>query len=290
MLRRVGVFLLELFVFFPLSAILTLCAWFPIFMIWSTLTSGEPMNVIIFAPLTIGVGWGIGFGISKFRMWIKGRQTDEFYEVDYHEVSYDVEESFWIQDYYKITENHTYGTRTESENTGWGMLAILQSFIALPCSLITVLMSFLSFFMPAIHVTPWRVEEDEVGSLNLFLHALFDFVIIPVHLRRTGRPHALGLLILPVGIIAPVVALFGGAIIGEFTTPLFAPLIPEWIGIILGLVLVFFILSFIIISIEKCVLAVMDFSKYRVRRTLILLGILTVVMLIGIVIFFAAVS
>ncbi|MBR7117431.1 MAG: hypothetical protein IKC87_06980 [Clostridia bacterium] len=276
--KRVLNFITELFLFLPLSVILTGCAWFPIFMVFSTIDGGEVMNLIIFIPLCCGIFWGIGFGVSKLLYWIKGRQTNEFYDVDYHNVDYNVEESFWIQDYYTITETHTYGTRTETSNTGWGWMAILTSFVALPCSLIATIVSFLALFMPAIYSTPWRIEDGDVGGVNLFLHAAFDFVIIPVEMRRTGRPNALGLILLPLAVISPFASLILGSVIGDFLRMALGGIVPEWIAIILFIIGCLLALSMVIIIIEKCVLAVIDFSKYRVIRTLILVGILTVIL------------
>ena len=278
MLKRIGLFLLETIVFLPLSAIVTLGAWLPIIIFFTTINGGEIGNLIIFIPLTVIIGWGIAFGVNKFRMWVKGRQTEEFYDVDYHDVSYDVEESFWIKDYYTITETHTYGTRTESENTGWGWLSMLQSFIALPCTLISVLMAFFAIFMPAVYVTPWRIEDDEVGRVNLVLHALFDFIIIPVHMRRTGRPSALGLIFLPLFLILPLATLVGTELVGDILHELFT--IPEWVPVVGMLVAMFLVLAIVVLIIEKTVLLIIDFSKQRIIRTVILMIILNLLLFI----------
>lgn len=278
MLKRVLTFLLETFIFLPISAVVTLGAWLPIIMFFTTINGGEVMNLFIFIPLTCLLGWGIAFSVNKFRMWLKGRQTEEFYDVDYHDVSYDVEESFWIKDYYTITETHTYGTRTESENTGWGWLSILSSFIALPCSLVATLMSFFALFMPAVYVTPWRVNEYEVGRINLVLHALFDFMIIPVHMRRTGRPSFLGALFLPVFLFLPLLTFVGAEAIEDVLHRLTE--IPEWIPIVGILVAMFLLLSLVVIIIEKSVLLIIDFSKQRVIRTLILMLMLNIALFV----------
>lgn len=275
MLKRIGIFLLEAIVFLPISAVVTLGAWLPIIIFFTTIES-EPMNLFIMIPLTILIGWGIAFGVNKFRMWLKGRQTEEFYDVDYHDVSYDVEESFWIKDYYTITETHTYGTRTESENTGWGWLGILSSFIALPCSIVSVLMSFFAIIMPAVYVTPWRVDEREVGRVNLVLHALFDFMIIPVHMRRTGRPSPLGLIFLPVFLALPLATFLGAEYLGDVLSTLVT--IPEWVTVVGILVTMFLILALIVIIIEKSILLIIDFSKQRIIRTIILMLVLNVLL------------
>ncbi len=276
MFKRILTFLLETFIFLPISAIVTFGAWLPIIGFFTTIDSGEPANLILMVPLTCLIGWGIAFGVNKFRMWLKGRQMEEFYEVDYHDVSYDVEESFWIKDYYTITETHTYGTCTTSENTGWAWLSIFTSFIALPCSLIAVLMSFFALFMPAVYVTPWRIDDGEVGRVNLVLHSLFDFVIIPVHMRRTGRPSALGALFLPIFLLLPIVAFIGAETVGDILPLLLE--IPEWVPVVGILVAMFLLLALVVIIIEKSILLIIDFSKQRIIRTVILMVILNVVL------------
>lgn len=281
MLKRIGILILETVVFLPLSAVVTLGAWLPIIMFFTTINGGEIANLIIFIPLTVLIGWGIAFGVNKFRMWIKGRQTEEFYETDYHDVRYDVEESFWIKDYYTITEVHTYGTCTVTENTGWAWLSMLQSFIALPCSFISVLMAFFAIFMPAVYVTPWRIEDGEVGRVNLVLHALFDFIIIPVHMRRTGRPSALGLIFLPVFLILPLLTLVGAEFVGDIIPELIN--IPEWVPVVGILVAMFLILAIAVLIIEKTVLLIIDFSKQRIIRTIILMIILNLILFVAMV-------
>ncbi len=276
-----GLFLLEAVVFLPLSVIVTFGAWLPIIAFFTTVNGGEIANLIIFIPLTVLIGWGIAFGVNKFRIWIKGRQTEEFYEADYHDVTYDIEESFWIKDYYTVTETHTYGTRTVAENTGWAWLSMLQSFIALPCSLISVLMAFFAIFMPAVYVTPWRIEDGEVGRVNLVLHALFDFIIIPVHMRRTGRPSALGLLFLPLFLAMPLATLVGAEYLGDILPEIFT--IPEWVPVVGILVAMFLLLALVVLIIEKSVLLIIDFSKQRIIRTIILMIILNLLLFVAMV-------
>ena len=259
MAKRIGNFLLELFVFFPLSALVTACAWFPVFGVFYTLQS-EPMNLLVFIPI-LAIFWFIAFWINKFRLHLKGRETDEYYDVAYDNVSYTAEEAWYSSDVINITEHHDVGTYTASSNTFWGWVGIILSFVSLPLSFIAVIMSFFALFFPAIYSTPRELEGD-MHPINHFLHTLFDFVILPARMYRMGEFSPWGFLICLAYIALPVLSFLGVALLQEFIV--LPPMELEWLGILGFFLVVFLLLDIVVFTIVKCVFVVIDFSKERV--------------------------
>ena len=252
--KRFFAFFFQLIFWLPFSAIINTCAIAP-FLFLSELNkeNGMPLgNVIIFTLLF----WAIAFGLSKLRQRIKGRETDEYYDVVYDEVT-----SYYYDDV-KIAEVHRDVYKTESKNTFWGWVGIILSFIALPLQIIALIASFLGMFVPVIYSTTKKLPEDRDFSFgNILLHSLFEFVIIPVSYKRKGTPNAKGLLFLLFYILTPIIIIalgFLGALIIKDAFLIDYNLV--FVSIISIVILFFVILSIIVCIVKYSILIIYDYD------------------------------
>ena len=177
--RRILAFLFETFILLPISLVINVCAILPFMAIHSLFQSDGPefTNILFFGiPLSFVAGWGIAFFLNKLRLRLKGKTTDDYYEVEYQRVTSRVVERYYG---YGIETHVHNGRRIESENTGWGIIGILLCFIAFPLQLVASLASCLALVIPVIYSTSRRLPDGIHFSVgNQILHILFDFVII----------------------------------------------------------------------------------------------------------------
>ncbi len=272
--KRILTFITQTVFWVPLSLLINAFAVGPIWMLFDG--NSDPGNVIfIFLPL----GWAIAFGLNKFRQWLKGRQTDEYYDVAYDEVKYTYGGSSYDTIY--INEEHNYGVRTESSNTFWGWVGIILSFVAFPLQLVAWFASFLSLFFPFIYVTARQLPEDKSFAwYNIILHTLFDFVFIKPPYHPDHRPSAKGFLWIFAFISVPVVDFFAFALLGSGIESLLEMFgitsIPflrmDWLQIVLFFGAAFILLSILALIIKYTALLVMSYSKRDAKKYMRSLG------------------
>ncbi len=219
--RRFLSFLFETFILLPISLVINFGAIMPIAFIGYMLnTDGvEFTNVLFFGlPLSFVVGWGVAFFLNKLRLRIKGKTTDEYYEVEYQRVTSRVVDRYYG---YGIETRVHNGTRIESSNTGWGIIGIILCFVAFPLQLVASLASFIALFVPVIYSTSRRLPNGLYFSAgNRMLHILFDFVIIPYFGPRLTPKFDQKSILWTLGyILTPVAAIFLGALIPELVEP-----------------------------------------------------------------------
>ncbi len=207
-------------------------------------------NYLLYIPIFLV----IGFGVNKLFMKIKGKQTEYSY----------LQEVIWVRttvteyyDHYEIESTATPDTEIRTANTGYGILAILLSFIAFPMRLIALIASWVALFVPVIFSTYKQLPNYEcISTGNRILHTLFDFVIIPLPKHEKATWNILGFIFIPIylilGLIAGVLALFCCAYcINSF---------PQFIIIILLPIIFFCIASEIFMIIKHCIIAGLNFS------------------------------
>ncbi len=281
--KRVLSFLAQTFIWLPLAFIINACAIAPFMMITGEM--GEPTNILIFLPIM----WGIAFALSKFRQWLKGRETDEYYDVAYDEVTYTAESSYY-SDTIHVKEDHRYYTQTESSNTFWGWVGILLSFVAFPLQLVAWIMSFAGMFFPFIYTTARALPEDRSFSfINVILHTLFDFVIIPVAFVKRSKPSAKGLLYCLLLISVPVVDLLVWILLGGLLSGLIGGLIPlDVVPLICFLVGAVLALCIVMLLIKYSVLIVASCSRVEAKKYMRKLGRLG--MILGFLLFIAIIA
>lgn len=278
--KRILTFITQTVFWLPLSLIINALAVAPIWMLFDG--ESDPGNVIfIFLP----VGWAIAFGLNKFRQWLKGKQTDEYYDVAYDEVKYSYGGS--TSDTIYINEEHNYGVRTESSNTFWGWVGIILSFVAFPLQLVAWFASFLSLYFPFIYVTSRRLPEDRnFAWYNIILHTLFDFVFIKPPYSPKNRPSAKGLLWIFAFLSVPIVDFFVFALLGSGIDSLLGvfgieriPLLDmEWLSIVLFFGSAFILLSILALIVKYTALLVMSYSKRDAKKYMRSLGRWSVVL------------
>ena len=278
--KRILTFITQTIFWLPLAFIINVCSVGPLWMLFDG--SSDPGNALfIFLP----IGWGIAFGLNKLRQWLKGRQTDEYYDVAYDEVKYSYGGS--TSDTIYINEEHNYGVRTESSNTFWGWVGIILSFVALPLQLVAWFASFLSLFFPFIYVTARQLPEDkDFAWYNIILHTLFDFVFIKPPYHPDHKPSAKGLLWIFAFISVPIVDFFVFALLGSGIDHLLGMfgisglefLDVEWLFIILFFAAAFIILSILALIIKYTALLVMSYSKRDAKKYMRSLGRWSVVL------------
>lgn len=272
--KRILTFITQTVFWLPLSLLINAFAAGPIWMLLDG--ESDPGNVIfIFLPL----GWAIAFGLNKFRQWLKGRQTDEYYDVAYDEVKYTYGGSSYDTIY--INEEHNNVVRTESSNTLWGWVGIILSFVAFPLQLVAWFASFLSLFFPFIYVTTRQLPSDKrFAWYNIILHTLFDFVFIKPPYHPDHKPSAKGLLwifiFLSVPVVDTLVFLSAGELI-NWVLSLFnirglVFLQAEWFSIIGLIGGAFLLLSILILAIKYTGLLVMSYSKREAKKYLRSIG------------------
>ena len=276
-IRRFWAFFKQLIFWTPIALLTNICAIGPIVFIFQAFngdSSFEPLNLIFVVPIM----FAIAFFLGKLRQSIKGRQTDEYYDAYYDEIT-----SYYL-DGKKIGETHRDIVKTEHTNTFWGKVGIVLSFIAFPLQLVALTASFLSFFFPVIYSTTKKLPANRHFSFgNVLLHTLFDFVIIPCHVTKKGRASQKGFLWLPFYISIPVVDLFVFATIGSAIGTLFD--IPA-IGVISLLAFFITLISIVIMIIKYTALIVYSCSKEegltygaKIGKNSIFAGILFVIAL-----------
>lgn len=272
MFRRILAFLAQTFIWLPLAGIINICAVSPFFMLSGDM--GEPTNIFIFLPIM----WAIAFGLNKFRQWLKGRQTDEYYDVAYDEVTVSANADYY-SDTIRITEDHNYYTRTESSNTFWGWVGVILSFVALPLQLVAWLMSFAALFFPFIYSTARKLPEDRNFSfINVLLHTLFDFVFIKVNYKRENKASPMGILYSLLFLTVPIVDTFIWILIGGALETFFGAMLDlDVLVIILVFALFFMLLSIIMLWIKYSGLIIMSCSKREAKGYMRKLGRLSMI-------------
>ncbi|MBR2930944.1 MAG: hypothetical protein IKC32_06915 [Clostridia bacterium] len=265
--KRILNFIFQTIFWVPLALLINACAISPFMMISGEM--GEPTNVIIFLPIM----WGIAFGLSKLRQWLKGRETDEYYDVAYDEVTYTASADYY-SDTIHVDANHRYYTQTESSNTFWGWVGIILSFVALPLQLVAWLMSFVSLFFPFIYSTPRALPDDRGFSFfNVLLHTLFDFVIIIPPFKRKNKANAQGLLYSLLFLSVPVVDVGVWFLLAAILDPLLDGLINlEFLAIILLLAVVLIALSVVMLWLKYSFLIVASCSRVEAKKYMRKLG------------------
>lgn len=280
--KRVLSFLAQTFIWVPLALVINGCAVAPIMMLTGEM--GEPTNIFIFLPIM----WAIAFALSKFRQWLKGRETDEYYDVAYDEVTYTAEATSY--DTIRVNADHRYYTQTESSNTFWGWVGIILSFVALPLQIVAWIMSFAGMFFPFIYTTARALPEDRSFSfINVVLHTLFDFVIIPMAFAKRGKPSAKGLLYCLLFISVPVVDLLAWILLGGLLSGLIGGIIPFaeaaliafLIGAVLALCIVMLLIKYSVLIVASC--SRVDAKKYmrKLGRLSMILGFLLFIAIIA---------
>lgn len=280
--KRVLSFLAQTFIWVPLALVINACAVAPIMMLTGEM--GEPTNIFIFLPIM----WAIAFALSKFRQWLKGRETDEYYDVAYDEVTYTAEATSY--DTIRVNADHRYYTQTESSNTFWGWVGIILSFVALPLQIVAWIMSFAGMFFPFIYTTARALPEDRSFSfINVVLHTLFDFVIIPMAFAKRGKPSAKGLLYCLLFISVPVVDLLAWILLGGLLSGLIGGIIPFaeaaliafLIGAVLALCIVMLLIKYSVLIVASC--SRVDAKKYmrKLGRLSMILGFLLFIAIIA---------
>ena len=215
-LRRFWAYFTQLVFWTPLSLLINVCAIGPVIMLPSSLTDANADIPFTTAIFCFPIMWALAFALSKFRQKIKGRTTDEYYDVTYDEVT-----EWYYGDKY-ITETHEEVVKTESSNTFWGWVGILLSFVAFPLQLVALTAAFLSFFFPVIYSTTKKLPEDRYFSVgNRILHTLFDFVIIPCDFKKQNKASVKGFLWVLFFISIPVADIVVGTLIAALCENLF---------------------------------------------------------------------
>lgn len=200
--NRVNQCIKQLFIWVPLAAVINLLALGPILLFYNNFIIGGGKSISDFTIVFLGAGfmWGVTFGVNKLKFYLKGRETDDEYIVEYEKVTYTL---YRKTNYYEIQENRERFTRSEFELSGWGLLAFLSSFIALPLQLIALLMSYLSLIFPFIYSSA-KYIPGRLSLFNQITHSLFDFVLIPyIPNIQVEYPHILGLAWLPAYLAVP---------------------------------------------------------------------------------------
>ncbi|MBO5312785.1 MAG: hypothetical protein J6B29_02350 [Clostridia bacterium] len=260
---RIFTFLKQLLFWTPLSLIINACAIGPIMMLYSEDLNS---NIIFMWPIM----WVIAFFLCKLKLRLKGRRTDNYYEVEYLKVT-------GRRVYYdEVVFDSEHGTRIESRNTLWGWLGIILSFVAFPVQLIATLMSFVALFVPFVYSTTHRMPlEIRFTLANTAFHTLFDFVIIPAEKERIGESNPKGALwgLSLLGI--PVLTLIVGGIIADLVSGLVKGY--PFIGALGIIGMIFSSLSIIICIIKYTVLLVYDCNTVDLKRYARNIGILSAV-------------
>lgn len=254
--KRFMQFLFEAGILLPLSTFINVFALGPLFVFFSEGEDVGTMNMILMIPLM----WVLAFFFSKLKIRLKGKTTDQYYDVNYLTVNPELTE---YDDYIELKATVDATTRTESSNTGWGFLGIILSFVALPLQLIATVMAYMALFFPVIYSTAKPLPKNRRFSTgNKILHILFDFVIIPSPSRAGRKADVKGVLCVILYIIGSALLVVTVAIVAQFIE---WPAIPL-ISVIGGIVTAFTMLSFPIMLIKYCVLVVWDYRKETIIR------------------------
>ena len=253
--------LLELFVFLPLSAIIFVLVWFPIFSLVGFATGGESLGpeVWIMLPIIAIVCYGIAILISKLRMKARGYQVDLTHS------------SFWNSEY-RDAYGNSHFTSDGDTPTVAGVASVLLSFIALPLGIVAVIASLLGLIYPSICSTPGPIETSEHTRANQVLHGLFDFVIAPTGLERPRNPSLLGIVNLLSPILTVGVILASLWIVSTHGQLIVMPEIVQFLLLFISLLVVItLIVSAIIDTVLLCRAFTLEQAKDNLERAVILI-------------------
>lgn len=195
--KKLGNFFMQLFLL-PFSCLLNLLVVAPVVFTFQMVDERMDIGPVI---LSYVVCFPLGFLLAKLITKIKGKKTEDV--VEYTE---------WVRD---VTTTHHYsGDRytgytqyisdpyeayyRETSMNGWGWFSIITSFIAFPLRLIALIMSMVALFVKSIYSTCWTIDKHS-GTGNVILHALFDFIIVPI--GYAPNPSAKGLLFFPLYLV-----------------------------------------------------------------------------------------
>ena len=283
MRRRIFAFLVQLILWVPLSAIINLCAIGPILALFGVFGNDSPpfITVIFLLPMM----WAAVFFLNKLRFKLKGKETDDYYNVVYDNINVDVKD---LGDYYKVTETHSYSTGVESSNTFWGWMGIILSFVALPLQLVALFMSFLALFFPVIYSTSRKLPGDTYFSVgNIILHSLFDFVIVPCYVEKKNPANPKGFLWILLFISVPIADILAFGLPALLIRNLLSYTIPtDFFSFIFLLGFVFVLLCIAICIVKYGCLIVYSCSRLEARKYVRKLGRLSM-LAAGLLVMFA---
>lgn len=247
-------FLMQL-VFLPISAIINFLVIMPFYGLHMLLNDGLDIFAFIFVSVLC---FGIGLFLAKLFSKIKGKKTDNYWSETNLVQDVTTTKYYYGDEYIGETtsrSNPYYKTDYKSELTGWGWVALLTSFIALPLRLIAVMASIFALFFKSIYSTCWMLPSNQYFNTgNQILHTLFDFVIIPQRMDKSNR-NVKGLISIPIFIVLFIIInILNLLVASEVELPI------NWLDIITVLFAFFFILVSLILMIKYISLTYNNFS------------------------------
>ncbi|MBQ3042700.1 MAG: hypothetical protein IJD47_05840 [Clostridia bacterium] len=274
--------------FLPISLALNFLVISPIFFISWGFTDGVPNNSLFISIIGSAICLPLGVFLSMLFAKLKGRKTDYQWE----EVVWYVEEKtteFYLGDE-KIGEVTTTsdpksGIVTRRALTGWGWFSAVTSLISFPLRVIAFLASFVALFIDSVYSTYMSIqEEDYCNDGNVVLHALFDFVVVPVHI--SGQTNLKGLAFVPLYILELVVVNLGTFfILSEVATNNF----PDALLLLNFFIMALFVIAGIVLIIKNTIIVCKNFSVkngFRIAlKYLLVILIPTIIAVLSVLIF-----
>ena len=201
-LRKFWNFIVQ-FLFLPISLLINMLVLMPIAiflpggLVEGALgTSAGNTNIILGSILC----FALGIFLCKLFAKLKGRKTDESWVSTAWYVREKTTKIYYgdeqIGEFTETSEPFEESV-THKSLTGWGWFAVITSFIAFPLRVIAFLASFVALFFDRVYSTYKSIQTEEYyNNGNLILHALFDFVIVPVSIPKRTNPKGLLFLLL----------------------------------------------------------------------------------------------
>ena len=256
----------------------------PISLIINALAITPIISIIIFEQIDMNIGtmifmipicFGLAFFLNRLIFRAKGKKVDESYEVIYYGVDTNVKEYI---DYYEVTFSPYAYEGYETKLTPLGWLATALCFIAFPLRIISLLVSYIALFIPHIYSSFRKLSDGaSVGRSAAFTHTFFDFVIVPTRKRTDVTRSPKGLIFVAVYIVTFIIVNLGMLLIlSNFTLPN----VPEFIDVILFLLIAFFLISDLIMLIKYCILICFTYSVKNAVMCLIKLLSLPLILII----------
>lgn len=205
----------------------------------------------------------IGIAVNELFIRLKGKKTAEYYEVKYLGTDVDVTDR---GSYYEIEVTPYIRDGVEKKITIWGILARILAFLAFPLRLISLLMSYVALFCPAVYSNYGELDPKMPVRFGAQVtHFLFDFVIVAVEYAGGRNRSAKGLIWTVVYIAVGVLAAAGSLIVGM----LVAAEGPGFLTVPLLLVSAFSTVTTVILMIKYAIIISFDYTVRHALRLLL---------------------